>query len=146
MAAPEPQPAILICGLGKLGQACLRRLQGFDVALLAMDRHPPDWHDPELAHGLRAPVVIGDMRRAHHLRQAGATGARAVLLLSSESTVNLEAAVTVEAYVEYGSSPGVYSGRTAAATFPAGSPLERTEGASAAPRSQPSASLPSRAP
>lgn len=95
MAAPEPQPAILICGLGKLGQACLRRLHGFDVALLAMDRHAPDWHDPELAHGLRAPVVIGDMRRAHHLRQAGATGARAVLLLSSESTVNLEAALQV---------------------------------------------------
>ena len=39
-------------------------------------------------------------------------------------TVNLEAAVTLEAYAEYGSSPGVYGGRTAATTFPAGSPLE----------------------
>lgn len=95
MAASEPQPAILICGLGKLGQACLRRLQGFDVPLLALDRHAPDWRDPNLAHALQAPVVVGDMRRAHHLAQAGAANARAVLLLSSESTVNLEAALQV---------------------------------------------------
>jgi hypothetical protein len=40
-------------------------------------------------------VVIGDMRRAHHLGQAGVRGARAVLLLSSESTVNLEAALQI---------------------------------------------------
>jgi len=95
MAASEPQPAILICGLGKLGQACLRRLRGFDVPLLALDRHAPDWRDPDLAQALQAPVVVGDMRRAHHLTQAGAGSARAVLLLSSESTVNLEAALQV---------------------------------------------------
>ncbi|MFM1812381.1 MAG: hypothetical protein RLZZ336_1319, partial [Cyanobacteriota bacterium] len=95
MAAPEAQPAILICGLGKLGQACLRRLRDFDVPLMAMDRHPPDWRDPDLADDLQAAVVVGDMRRAHHLRQAGAASARAVLLLSSESTVNLEAALQV---------------------------------------------------
>ena len=95
MAAPAPQPAILICGLGKLGQACLRRLHRFDVPLLAMDRLAPDWREPGLEPCLSAPVVIGDMRRPHHLDQAGVRGARAVLLLSSESTVNLEAALQV---------------------------------------------------
>ncbi|NDC35180.1 MAG: hypothetical protein EBZ51_07295 [Synechococcaceae bacterium WB9_2_112] len=95
MAAPTPQPAILICGLGKLGQACLRRLRRFDVPLLAMDRHAPDWREPDLEQCLSAPVVVGDMRRPHHLGQAGVHGARAVLLLSSESTVNLEAALQV---------------------------------------------------
>ena len=89
------QPAIVICGLGKLGQACLKRLRQFDVPLQAMDRHAPDWRDPELEHCLAAPVVIGDMRRPHHLRQAGVDRARAVLLLSSESTTNLEAALQV---------------------------------------------------
>jgi Trk K+ transport system NAD-binding subunit len=95
MAAPAPQPAILICGLGKLGQACLRRLRRFDMPLLAMDRHAPDWREPDLEQCLSAPVVIGDMRRPHHLGQAGVREARAVLLLSSESTVNLEAALQV---------------------------------------------------
>lgn len=95
MAAPASQPAILICGLGKLGQACLRRLRRFDMPLLAMDRHAPDWREPDLEQCLSAPVVIGDMRRPHHLGQAGVRDARAVLLLSSESTVNLEAALQV---------------------------------------------------
>jgi Trk K+ transport system NAD-binding subunit len=95
MAAPATQPAILICGLGKLGQACLRRLRRFDMPLLAMDRHAPDWREPDLEQCLSAPVVIGDMRRPHHLAQAGVGGARAVLLLSSASNVNLEAALQV---------------------------------------------------
>ena len=95
MAAPASQPAILICGLGKLGQACLRRLRRFDLPRLAMDRHAPDWREPDLEQCLSAPVVIGDMRRPHHLGQAGVRDARAVLLLSSESTVNLEAALQV---------------------------------------------------
>ena len=50
------QPAILICGLGKLGQACLKRLRQFDVPLRAMDRHRPDWRKPDLAQCLSAPV------------------------------------------------------------------------------------------
>jgi len=95
MAAPAAQSAILICGLGKLGQACLQRLQRFDVALLALDRHSPDWRQPALESCLATGVVIGDMRRDHHLIQAGVLQARAVLLLSSQSTVNLEAALQV---------------------------------------------------
>ena len=39
-------------------------------------------------------------------------------------SLNLEAAVALEAYVEFGSSPGVYAGRTAAANHPAGAPFE----------------------
>ena len=41
-------------------------------------------------------------------------------------TLNLEAATTLEVYAEYGTSPGVYTGRTAAATFPGGTPIEIT--------------------
>ena len=41
-------------------------------------------------------------------------------------TLNLEAATTLEVYAEYGSAPGVYTGRTAAATFPGGTPIEIT--------------------
>jgi hypothetical protein len=39
-------------------------------------------------------------------------------------TVNFEAASTLEAYVEFGASPGEYVARTAAAVYPAGSPAE----------------------
>lgn len=39
-------------------------------------------------------------------------------------TLNLESPNTLEVYVEYGTSPGVYSGQTPAATYPGGTPIE----------------------
>ncbi len=40
--------------------------------------------------------------------------------------LNLEASATLEVYAEYGTASGVYSGRTAAATYPGGTPIEIT--------------------
>ena len=37
---PE-QPPILVCGLGSLGQACLKRLLEFDHPLVCIDRQSP---------------------------------------------------------------------------------------------------------
>ncbi len=86
---------MLICGLGSLGQACLLRLLPFDVPLRCLDRERPDWRDPRLEERFGASLVLGDMRLPHVLSQAGVETARAVLLLSTESTVNVEAALQV---------------------------------------------------
>jgi Trk K+ transport system NAD-binding subunit len=88
-------PPVLVCGLGAMGQACLLRLSRFDVALQALDLQRPSWRDPELERRLDAGLVLGDMRLPHVLRAAAAEQARAVLLLSSLSTVNFEAALQV---------------------------------------------------
>ena len=87
--------AVLVCGLGALGQACLQRLLGFNVPLRCLDLLEPNWRDPDLQRQLTGQLQLGDMRLAHVLRAAGAMEARAVLLLSSESTVNIEAALQV---------------------------------------------------
>jgi Trk K+ transport system NAD-binding subunit len=86
---------VLICGLGSLGQACLLRLLPFDVPLRCLDRERPDWRDPRLEDRFGDALVLGDMRLPHVLSQAGVETARAVLLLSTESTVNVEAALQV---------------------------------------------------
>lgn len=39
-------------------------------------------------------------------------------------TLNLEAAPTLEVYVEYGTTPGVYTGQTPVATYPGRAPIE----------------------
>ncbi|MBI5691125.1 MAG: metallophosphoesterase [Verrucomicrobia bacterium] len=39
-------------------------------------------------------------------------------------TLNLEASATVELYVEYGTSPGAYTGQTPVTTYPTGAPIE----------------------
>ena len=94
-ADPGAEAAVLVCGLGSLGQACLQRLLSFNVPLACVDLEPPQWRDPSLEQRLRGCLTLGDMRLPHVLRRAGVPGARAVLLLSSESSINLEAALQV---------------------------------------------------
>lgn len=97
-AAPNsgiPNDGLLICGLGALGQACLERLQGFGVPLTGLDLHPPQWRSPELQRDVEGRIVLGDMRQAAVLQRAGVERCRAVLLLSQDSQVNLEAALQV---------------------------------------------------
>jgi len=86
---------VLVCGLGALGQACLQRLLAFDLPLHGLDLRQPSWRDPLLSARLAGSLTLGDMRLAHVLHQAGAERASAVLLLSSDSTVNFEAALQV---------------------------------------------------
>ncbi|MFM7269214.1 MAG: NAD-binding protein, partial [Cyanobium sp.] len=86
---------VLVCGLGAFGQAVAARLLPSGVPLRALALHPPDWRSPQLQQALAPLLCLGDMRKPHGLRQAGVEGARAVLLLSSDSGANLEAALQV---------------------------------------------------
>jgi hypothetical protein len=95
LPAGTVEAPVLVCGLGSLGQACLQRLLSFNVPLACVDLEPPRWRDPSLEQRLQGCLTLGDMRLPHVLRQAGAPAARAVLLLSSESSINLEAALQV---------------------------------------------------
>ena len=52
---------ILICGLGGLGQACLRTLMGFDAEIHCIDQHKPRWVDGVLAERYRGQLIITDL-------------------------------------------------------------------------------------
>ena len=86
---------ILICGLGGLGQACLRTLMGFEAQIHCIDQRQPRWVDGLLADQYGTNLVLGDMRSPEVLRMGRAADARAVLLLSHDSGINLEAALQV---------------------------------------------------
>jgi Trk K+ transport system NAD-binding subunit len=86
---------IVVCGLGGLGQACVRTLLYFNAPLRCLDLTPPLWIQDDALRAVAAGLVIGDMRQPESLLQAGVRDARAVLLLSSDSGVNLEAALQV---------------------------------------------------
>jgi hypothetical protein len=86
---------VLVCGLGSLGQLCLQRLLAFGVELHALDRVIPLWREPGLEDHLRGCLTVGDMRLPWVLRRAGVQAAQAVLLLTSDSSANIEAALQV---------------------------------------------------
>ena len=90
----EPAP-ILICGLGSLGQACLKRLLEFDHPLVCIDRQSPQWQSADLQAALAEGLILGDMRLPSTLKAGGIQQARSVLILSSDNTVNLETALQV---------------------------------------------------
>jgi Trk K+ transport system NAD-binding subunit len=91
----SPASLIVVCGLGQLGRACLRTLLRFKVPLRCLDQSRPLWLDGIGQAVLAEALVIGDMRHPEALIRVGVPEARAVLLLSSDSGANLEAALQV---------------------------------------------------
>jgi Trk K+ transport system NAD-binding subunit len=90
----DKRDRFLVCGLGSLGQHCVANFQPFDVDVRAVEMAPPDlWEIEGLPEQLEQ-LVIGDCRQADVLEQAGVKDCRAILLVTENEQVNLEAALT----------------------------------------------------
>lgn len=94
---PDPPPAtdgFLVCGLGSLGQNCVANLKSFGVPVHAINSVLPDqWEVPRIKDQIDR-LVIGDCRLEAVLEKAGIRHCRAVLLVTQDERVNLEAALT----------------------------------------------------
>ena len=85
---------ILVCGLGSLGQHCVANLKTFGVRVNAIELATPTrWEIPNLPQ-LIDNLVIGDCRQSEILEQAGVQRCRAVLVVTTNERVNLEAALS----------------------------------------------------
>ena len=97
LTRPAPPPAndgFLVCGLGSLGQNCVANLKSFGVPVHAINSALPDqWEVPRLQDQIDR-LVIGDCRLEEVLEKAGIRHCRAVLLVTQDERVNLEAALT----------------------------------------------------
>jgi len=91
---PNSQPDhFLVCGLGSLGQQCVANLIEFGVLVTAIDAQlPAYWEIPELPEQLEL-FVQGDCRLPSVLEQAGVQRCRAIVLVTSDERINLEAAL-----------------------------------------------------
>lgn len=91
IAAPQLDH-VLVCGLGSLGEHCVINLKRFGVQVSAIEQSPPPtWEIPDLATALTG-LVVGDCRQVETLKQAGIDRCRAILLVTNDEQVNLEAA------------------------------------------------------
>jgi Trk K+ transport system NAD-binding subunit len=87
---------VIVVGLGHVGTRAAGQLHdlGFDVVCVDKTENAPGIG---LAHRLRMRVVIGESHLEETLQAAGVATCRAVLLLTSNDTVNLETALLARA-------------------------------------------------
>lgn len=85
----------LVCGLGSLGQNCVTKLKEFGVAVGAIDvAQPSIWEFPSVPD-LLEDLVLGECRQPDVLEKAKIQQCRAVLLVTSNERVNIDAAFAV---------------------------------------------------
>ena len=102
-ASPSSPDALidrfLVCGLGGLGQYCvysLKRfaLREFEIRVTAIEKvQPQEWEVQDLPSLLDEPAIIGDCRDDQVLLKAGVQHCRAILLVTSDESVNIETAI-----------------------------------------------------
>ncbi|MEM6591508.1 MAG: NAD-binding protein [Cyanobacteria bacterium P01_C01_bin.73] len=83
----------LVCGLGSLGQHCVANLKTFGVKVSAIELvKPAHWEVPDLPN-LLEKLLVGDCCQNDVLLAAGVECCRAILLVTDNQRVNLEAAL-----------------------------------------------------
>jgi len=98
-SSPVIRDKFIVCGLGSLGQQSIIKLKKFDydpyeVAITAIDRQAVGtWEIDDLPSQLAMPPIVGDCRREDVLRKAGIEDSRAILIVTSDESTNVECAI-----------------------------------------------------
>jgi Trk K+ transport system NAD-binding subunit len=83
---------VVVVGLGNVGTRVIRQLDEIGVPVVAIDK-VDNARGAEVARQLGIPVIIGDASREETLRDASVQTCRALVVLSTDDIVNLEAAL-----------------------------------------------------
>jgi voltage-gated potassium channel Kch len=90
------QSHFLVCGLGSLGQFCVAALKEFGVSVHAITTACPESWEITNLPSLLDSLLLGDCRQPDVLEKAGVKNCRAVLIVTSDERVNIEAAFAVK--------------------------------------------------
>jgi Trk K+ transport system NAD-binding subunit len=83
---------VVVVGLGNVGTRVIQQLRALGTPVVAIDKTETA-RGARLANELEIPLVIGDAGREETLREAYVQTARALVVLSTDDVVNLEAAL-----------------------------------------------------
>lgn len=104
--SPTPTPtnshAFVICGFGSLGQYCVDELRQFatedsEIAFRIINLNSPSEWVIDNAEEIAPHLLLGDCRDPQLLKQAGIEQAQAVLFVTSDELVNIQAALAARA-------------------------------------------------
>ncbi|WP_307837787.1 NAD-binding protein [Paractinoplanes rishiriensis] len=87
---------IVLVGLGNVGTRVLRQLHDLGVDVVAIDRNP-DAPGVKVAAQLGVPMIVGDAAREETLRSASIDTCQALVVVSTDDAVNLQAALHARA-------------------------------------------------
>jgi Trk K+ transport system NAD-binding subunit len=85
--------AILVCGLGRLGQHVVATLKEFGMSLYGLDVRTPDDSDVDALRTMLDSFAIGDCRLVPQLQKAGIETCRAIVIVTGDERVNVTAAL-----------------------------------------------------
>jgi len=94
-ASAQAASEFLVCGLGGLGQYCVAELKEFGVSVSGIDRVQPSYWQIERVPRMLDNFWVGDCRHRDVLEKANIKRYRAVLLVTSDERVNIDAAFAV---------------------------------------------------
>lgn len=85
----------LVCGLGSLGQHCVKSLKEFGVSVVGIELiQPPSWEINDFPD-LLEEIIIGDCRQKNILARAGIDRCRAALIVPSDERINATTALII---------------------------------------------------
>ena len=86
----------IVCGLGSLGQHCVKLLKDFGVPVIAIDKQAEiNWEVDEIPNSIKTNYLVGDARELEVLEQANVKECRAILIVTDDETVNIKTASEV---------------------------------------------------
>ncbi|MDJ0747231.1 MAG: NAD-binding protein [Xenococcaceae cyanobacterium MO_167.B27] len=85
----------LVCGLGSLGQHCVKALAEFGVKVIAIEQISPVSWEINFLPNLLESLIIGDCRQKDSLKQAQIQQCRAALIVTSNEQINIETALAI---------------------------------------------------
>ncbi|MEM9926661.1 MAG: NAD-binding protein [Cyanobacteria bacterium P01_D01_bin.50] len=86
----------IVCGLGSLGQHCVKLLNDFDVDIIAIDHQDKiNWEVDGIPINLKKDYIVGDIQESEILQKANLKHCRAILIVTDDETVNIKTACEV---------------------------------------------------
>lgn len=97
MLAANFEDHVIICGLGNVGVRVVQHLRQFEEKMVVIERNKEGRFTHEVA-GNDVPVLVGDARDSKILESASILKAKAIICVTDDDMVNLEAALTAREY------------------------------------------------
>lgn len=93
MIAETMENHIIVCGLGNVGIRVVEHLKGLGEDVVAIENNKDGRFSQEVS-GYDVPVLVGDARDLSTLEKASVKSAKAIIAVTDNDLVNIEAALT----------------------------------------------------